>query len=475
MATVDAATIAQQALKLGLLTRSQIQEAIQEGIQKNSPAEPLLRALERKGSLTPWQSQKLLKGDAEGYFLGGYKLLYLISAGSFGRVYRAEDPQTGNVVAVKVLRKRFSEDKHSVELFMREGKVGAQLDHNNIVRILSVNRDEVSRQYYMVMEFVEGGSLKEFLGARKKVEPAEALRLIEEAASGLAHAHGKGMTHRDIKPTNILIASSGSAKLVDFGLAGVKAQGQQLTDETKVERTVDYAGLEKATGAKSGDPRSDVFFLGCVLYEMLTGRPPMEPTKDAQARMARARYENITPMNREEVNAPQSVFNLVDNMMALDPQKRYQTANQLLEAIRLVRRDLERSVNGVMTGPKTVFLVEGNERLRDAIRDHFKGLGYRVLAAGDPERALERFQQNPFDALVVDAGTTGDNGLLAFRQIMSHAETRGLDMAGILILNEEHASWADNVEPRPKQAVMVRPVGLKQLHAKIVELVPVQV
>lgn len=470
--TIDATTVAQSALKIGILNKAQIMEGFQEVGGRTGPAEAFLKALERKGYLTPWQSQKLLKGDTDGYFFGGFKLLYLISAGSFGRVYRAEDPQTGTIVAVKVLRNRFSKDPRSVELFMREGRVGQQLDHDNIVRILSVNKDEPTGSYYMVMEFVEGSSMKEFLAGRKKLEPVEALRLLEETATGLAYAHGKGMTHRDIKPTNILISANRTAKLVDFGLAGVKASQGGHPEETKIERTVDYAGLEKATSVQSGDPRSDIFFLGCVLYEMLTGRPPMEPTKDAQARMSRHRFESIPPIRRDELTAPASVFQLVETMMSLKVNERHQTASQLLDAIRAVRRDLERSVNGAPSGPPTLFVIEPNERLREAIRDGFKQIGYKVLAASDPERATERYYQNPYDALIVDCGTTGDQGLLTFRQLMSGAETRGLRLGGILILSEAQASWVDNIEPRPMQAVLVRPVSLKQLQAKLTELVP---
>src|SRR3989475_127831 len=106
MATVDADTVAQQAVRLGLLTSEQVQQVWDELGERGGEAEPFLRFLERKGHLTPWHSQKLLKGDPDGYFLGGYRILYKIASGSFGRVYRADDPRTGNVVAIKVLRRK---------------------------------------------------------------------------------------------------------------------------------------------------------------------------------------------------------------------------------------------------------------------------------------------------------------------------------------------------------------------------------
>src|SRR5262249_30121861 len=265
MEPLDATAVAQLAVKLGLVTPSRMEEVRQEVDGPGQDVGSLLRQLERKGYLTPWQSNKLLKGEQHGYFLGGYRVLYKIASGSFGRVFRAEDPHTGQIVAIKVLRQRWSEDPHNIELFEREGKLGKSLRHPNIVTILDVNRDPATKQYYIVMEFVEGGNLRDFLAIRKKLEPAEALRLIEDAVAGLAYAYSRGLTHRDIKLTNILISTQGAAKLVDFGLAGIySVGGKEITD--KVDRTVDYAGLEKAAGVKTGDVRSDIYFLGCVLF-----------------------------------------------------------------------------------------------------------------------------------------------------------------------------------------------------------------
>src|SRR5215470_15487249 len=280
----DTPTVAQLAVRCGLVTEEQLQEAYVEVDPRGTNPQPLLGFLERKGYLTPWQSQKVLKRDPDGYYLGGYRILYKIASGSFGRVFRADDPRSGRIVAIKVLRRRWSEDPQRIEFFEREGRMGMSLRHPNIVEMLAVNRDPASAQYYMVMEFVEGGNLREILAIRKKLEPAEALRLIEDAANGLAYAYSRGITHRDVKLTNILISSQGTAKLVDFGLAKIYS-GIGVKDSERVERTVDYAGLERATSVKTGDVRSDIYFLGCVLYEALTGRPPLEMTRDRYQRM----------------------------------------------------------------------------------------------------------------------------------------------------------------------------------------------
>jgi serine/threonine protein kinase len=470
----DAATVTQLAVRLRLITESQLAECWGE-VGRGADADTLLRALERKGYLTPWISQKLLKAETDGYYLGGYRLLYKIASGSFGRVFRADDPGTGRVVAIKVLRRRYSEDPHTIDLFEREGKVGLSLRHPNIVEILAVNQDPASKQYYIVMEFVEGGNLRDFLAIRKKLEPVEALRLLDDAASGLAHAYSRGVTHRDIKLTNILISSQGAAKLVDFGLAGIFSS-RGVKYEGKVDRTVDYAGLEKTTGAPHGDVRSDIYFLGCVLSEMLTGRPPLSMTKDPRARMLRQRFENVQLITRSEVKGPPVLFRLVETMMALDPKHRHQTPTQLLDAIRDARRAAESVAAGPNATPllQTVFVVEKRERLQDAMRDKLKEHGYKVLLSAEPTRALARFRQHPFDALVLNVGTAGEEGLLVMEQILTEAERKEFPCAGIALFAADQTDLKERVARLPRTAILVLPISMKQLLGKLGELLPRQ-
>jgi CheY-like chemotaxis protein len=480
MPNEDSASITQFLLKHGLLDELQVQEAWEE-LGRNPEPQALLRFFERKSYITTFQSQKLLKGDREGFVLGGYRILYKIASGSFGRVYRADDPHTGRVVAIKVLRKRWSDDDHTIDLFEREGRVGLSLRHPGIVEILAVSRDPVTKQYYIVMEFVEGGNLRDFLRIRSKLEPTEALRLMEDAVSGVAYAYSRGVTHRDIKLTNVLISSQGTAKLVDFGLAGIfSRKGLELEGTEKVDRTVDYAGLEKRTGVKPGDVRSDIYFLGCVLYEMLTGRSPLQMSRDPRVRMRPERFENVPPMSREEVKAPPSLFALVERMMSLDPKHRYQTPSQLLDAVREARRDVESGAAAAEPGKaakasaiRSVFVVESDERLQNAMREKFKQLGYRVFLATDPARALDRYQMSPYDALVLDAEATGEEGVFTFERILKEAERHSLSCAGILVLGPEQADWAKDIPQRDDVAVLIRPgVNLKDVVHKLQQLVP---
>jgi len=464
--------MAQFAQRCGLVTEDQLLNATSELEDPTGPADPLLRILERKGYLTPWQISKLRKGDSGGYFLGGYRLLYRIAAGSFGRVYRADNPRTGEIVAVKVLRKRWAEDNRKIELFEREGKVGLSMQHPNIVRILAVNRDPATAQYYLVMEFVEGGNLKDFLSIRKKLEPLESLRLLEETTNGLAYALTQGLTHRDLKPTNILIASSNTAKLVDFGLAELAGGAREEGGE--IDRTVDYAGLEKATGAKAGDPRSDIYFLGCTFHEMVTGKPLLSVTREARVRMQRERFEMVKHLNRDDPDLPPPVFSLLSRMVAFNPNERFQNYQQILDAIQQVRHELTGGgrVGSADTGPKTVFVIEHNAKFQDAFREKLKARGFRVLISINTAQAVARFQQQPYHALIVNCGTADRAGLEAFEKVMNEADLKRLDCAGILILSKDQAHWAEDIAHLPRTKSLILPVNMKQIVRELNELFP---
>ena len=464
------------AQKLGLVTSDQVREALELLGTASPSVEATSQQLQRSSAITAWQAGKLVKGETTGYIMGGYKLLYKISSGSFGRVYRAEEPGGGRIVAVKILRRRHSEDKQRIDLFNREGKVGLMLKHPGIVEVLAVNQDKDTGQYYLVMEFVEGGNLREVMKIRKRFSPQEAMKILQDCVEGLTFAYGKGYTHRDIKLTNILISGAGQAKLVDFGLAQYfQADGRDEADE-RVERTVDYAGLEKATDVKQGDVRSDIFFLGCGMYEILTGMKPLELARGQRARMQKSRFDALKPLSQGDLPGFPMVVDLVNTMTALLPENRFQTPAQLLEAVKRVRRQIDPALQKVAaagTGAKvqqTLFIVERDEKLQEVLRAKFRELGYRVLMAIDPDRAVERFRQTPFEAAIIDAGTVGESSLQQTRSLLQDAARTHKRLGIAVILSEEQAPFASAFEKDPNVKTLVRPVTLKQLTAAVQSL-----
>ncbi|MFQ5927999.1 MAG: serine/threonine protein kinase, partial [Terriglobia bacterium] len=265
--------IIDQAREVGILALDQLRECWDDLGTTNVSHEELLRALQRKGIVTPFQIDKLRKGETTGFFYGLNKILYKVASGGFARVYRGINTQTGEPMAVKVLRQRWTRDPASLRSFYHEGQVGQKLQHPNIVRIHEVaGHDSV---HYIAMEFVEGGNLRNFLAIRGgRLARDEAIHLMLDAVRGLTYAFDQGITHRDIKLTNVLASTEGVLKLVDFGLATVH-KDERLAEEAHGQRTVEYASLEKLTGARKGDRRSDIFFLGAVVYQMVTGIPPI--------------------------------------------------------------------------------------------------------------------------------------------------------------------------------------------------------
>jgi serine/threonine protein kinase len=314
------------------------------------------------------------------------------------------------------------------------------------------------------------------LQIRKKFDTIETLKLLDDVASALTYAFSRGITHRDMKPTNILVSTQGAAKVTDYGLAQISARFVTEDDKANQQRTVDYAGLEKATDAPYGDVRSDIFFSGCVAYEMLTGRPPLALSRNKHARMARDRFMNLKKLGLEDIDGTgaEIVHRLVTTMMMLNPEHRYQTPAQLLDAVRQARAEVTGGTIGHHTAANTVFVAEGDEKLQDVMRDKLKKLGYRVLISGDPARAYDRYQQSPFEVLLLDIGTVGEEGLPYLHKVLRRARSVNHNCRAIVIFSEDQDELEGRIEfdVRGDTTVLRRPVKMNELTTKLRELLP---
>jgi eukaryotic-like serine/threonine-protein kinase len=331
MTEIDAQTFLEQATLIGLLTRRQAEEARADALDGSVNA--VARVLLRRDILTAWQVERLKKGDLNGFEYGGCKVLFHIAEGTFARVYRGRRMEGNQSVAIKVLRQRFVADSGAVGRFNQEAESGLRLVHPNIVRIYEYG--ERDKKYYMIMEFVEGSNLRDFLRIRGKLSPAEALPMIMGLANGLKYSLDKGVTHRDLKATNILIGSNGQAKLVDFGLA-------TIDDERKMaaahgQRTVDYSALERTCGSPKGDKRSDIFFLGCVFYQMLTGQLPLPEveTDDPLKKMLKRGINSIKPLGEQRHAPDADLTQIIEKMMKVDLRLRYNSMNEVVDDLDL--------------------------------------------------------------------------------------------------------------------------------------------
>ncbi|MBA2344586.1 MAG: protein kinase, partial [Rubrobacter sp.] len=261
-----------------------------------------------------------------------YALSRFLGGGGMGKVYLAHDGDLGRDVALKVLREHYAGDEGFVGRFEREAKNAASLNHPNVVQVYDRGRSE-GGSYYIVMEHVPGGTLKDLILREGALDPGEAARLAAQVADALGVAHGAGVIHRDIKPQNVLLTESGDAKVGDFGIARA-AEAATISESGLVLGTANYMSPEQAMGDPLG-PASDLYSLGIVLYEMLTGELPFEA--DSAVGVA-IKHVTEPPRPPGEVNPkiPKALDALVMRLLAKRPGDRYGSAEDLASDLRRI-------------------------------------------------------------------------------------------------------------------------------------------
>ena len=289
--------------------------------------------LREAGLLTRWQCDKLLAGVYKGFFLGKYKLLDHLGTGGMSAVYLAEHIHMHRRVAIKVLPKQRVHDSSYLARFYREARAAASLDHANIVRAYDV--DNQGDTHYLVMEYVQGKDLQRLVKEQKALGFELAADYIRQAADGLAHAHKMGLIHRDIKPANLLIDTNGVVKVLDLGLARFTDDTQAsltIAHDENVLGTADYLAPEQAVNSHKVDTRVDIYSLGCTLYFALTGHPPF-PDGTLPQRLLKHQTTAPTSIAKVRRGAPADLVAICEKMMAKSPDKRYQTATDVAQAL----------------------------------------------------------------------------------------------------------------------------------------------
>jgi eukaryotic-like serine/threonine-protein kinase len=256
-------------------------------------------------------------------FDGRYRILRRLGAGGMANVYLAEDEELGRRVAVKILNERYANDELFIERFNREAKSAASLSHPNIVSIY--DRGEAEGTYYIAMEVIEGRSLKELILTRGPLSVPVAIDYTKQILSALRFAHRNGIIHRDIKPHNVLLGAEDRLKVTDFGIA--RAGASQMTEAGSIMGTAQYLSPEQARGAPV-TAASDVYSVGVVLYEMLTGQTPFNGDSPIEIAM---KHLNETPKPPSHIRRglPRELDQVVLRALAKEPEDRYQSADEL--------------------------------------------------------------------------------------------------------------------------------------------------
>jgi beta-lactam-binding protein with PASTA domain/tRNA A-37 threonylcarbamoyl transferase component Bud32 len=266
-------------------------------------------------------------------FSNRYEIEREIARGGMAEVYLARDQSLNRPVALKALFPEFAREPSFVERFRREAQAAANLNHPNIVAIYDWGQE--SGTYFIVMEYVEGRSLRELIHSEGSLEPGQAADIAAEIASALAFAHRSGVVHRDVKPGNVLLTESGTVKVTDFGIARA-GTSDGLTQTGSVMGTATYFSPEQAQGL-AVDGRSDVYSVGIVLYEMVCGVPPFVAESPVSVAYKHVREEPIPPSQRNP-QVPPALEQIIMSALAKDPEHRYQSADDLRADILRFRR-----------------------------------------------------------------------------------------------------------------------------------------
>jgi eukaryotic-like serine/threonine-protein kinase len=263
-----------------------------------------------------------------------YRLLVKVGEGGMAEVYRAQDTLLGRAVAVKLLRPQYNSESSFLVRFLQEAQAAAGLSHPNIVTVYDVGQD--GEQRYIVMEYVEGVSLKEIILESAPFSVDRAVDIGLQICRAVGVAHRAGLVHRDIKPQNVLFTADGRVKVTDFGIARALGAPKSLTEEGTVWGTPHYISPEQASGEEVGPP-SDVYSIGIVMFEMLAGRLPFDGPSSVAIAMKHVR-EPAPPVTRWNSAVPPDLARMIARALSKSPEDRYATASEFAQALRVFQR-----------------------------------------------------------------------------------------------------------------------------------------
>lgn len=483
MPELTATLVAGRAVDLGLLSDAQALEVWSRLDRRITTAEDFCQLAIKNGYLTRLQGNRLQAGETSGFFHDGYKVLDLVGEGAFARVFSAEHKDSGEKVALKILRNRYCSDRAETNRFSAEARLGMKLQHANIVRI----HDVLSKKkvHLMRMELVEGSNVRELLEKRGRIETVEALKIIEDISRGLGYAFKRGVTHRDVRMSNVLVSNAGTAKLIDFGLAA-----DQKETKSNNPRTIEYSVLEKLTDVQRGDIRSDIYFCGCLLYRMLAGKSPLDDSTSHLKKLRPSSFRDVVPLKKLDPSLPRPAALVTDYAMRLDADRRYQTPMEFREALeRAIERigeqpdedanvELAKADQPLEPEPakrQTVMVIDSDASFQTMLRKHLKSQGYRVLTIAQPSIAMGRLRREPglADCVIF---STQELGLMALKAFNDSGKVAWMkDRHAVLLLGRQHEEWKQDAQLNEHRIAVQAPLKVKELIGQLKELLNVKI
>jgi serine/threonine-protein kinase len=364
-------TFEQLAVENGLVSEGQMRECLATQDQTRASdgnARPVEDILLEKGFMSKEEIHaiktaldRISRDEQKGepLRLGNYEIIGKIGDGGLGSVYKARQITMGRDIALKVLHKKWLSDEEFKKRFLLEARLAGRLSHQNLIQVYDVGKERGI--YYFSMEFVDGETVEDIIERAGPMETTRAVDITIQVLRAITYIKKFDIVHRDIKPGNIMITSGGLVKLGDFGFVKSKLD-PVIATEGEVLGTPDYISPEQAMGMETIDWRSDQYSLGCSLYHMLTGKPPYEGSGSS---VMRQHIKADLPDPRTiSAKIPDSVVQILERMMAKDPNDRYQDSNQLFEDLDLVKMGHDPSTARLDIGKSTIIRAFKIEQVR---------------------------------------------------------------------------------------------------------------
>ncbi|MFO0876372.1 MAG: protein kinase [Gemmataceae bacterium] len=456
-----------------------------EELLRQSDTEQALALLVRRKLLTHFLATRISTGNTFGLVLGNFRLLERLGAGGMAVVYKAEHIEMRHLVAIKVMQRGQGDDPRLETRFSAEMRAVARLHHPNIVAAMDAGRvyspDPAGPVlWYLVMEYVPGEDLEDYVRHRGPLPVPRACNLIHQIASALAETHKLNLVHRDIKPSNIIVTPEEVAKLLDFGLSRYIASRQTLPGT--VLGTVDFMAPEQARDASQVDIRADIWSLGATLYWALTAQLPF-PGEGSEVELLLRRVAQEPPSARDILpELPQDLDDVMRKMMSLHPVDRYQTPQEVLQALlpflrtesslliqaRAARpHDSRIQLPQATAGARTqrVLIVDDERSLQMFCQEVLRLDGLETATAGTGEEALAVIQKEPPDLLIIDVSMPGMSGPELLNLIRANPPVANLKT----IMVSGHASGDEMSEMLLNGAddYLTKPFSVPQLRGRV--------
>jgi len=371
MARKEPKTFEQLAAENGLVTDVQVQEclAVQDAARRDEHEPDSIEAIMVAKGFMSQEEVRAIKTaldrmsrdeeKGEPLRIGNYEIIGKIGDGGLGTVYKATQLSMSRGVALKVLHKKWLADEEFKKRFLLEARLAGRLSHQNLIQVYDVGRDR--GVYFFSMEFVDGETVEDRIEREGPLDTGTAMDFTIQVLRAIAYIRTFDIVHRDIKPGNMMVTRKGLVKLGDFGFVKSKLD-PMIATEGEVLGTPDYISPEQAMGFESIDWRSDQYSLGCSLYHMVTGRPPYEGSGSSVMRQhIKAELPDPRTINSK---IPDSVVQILERVMAKDPNDRYQTPEQLFEDLELVRMGHDPAAQRLDAGKSTIIRAFKIEQVR---------------------------------------------------------------------------------------------------------------